>query len=107
MPPEKAAAVERALLAGELDLLYVAPERLVTPGFRQMLQGVDFKDDPYAVATGADVLVIITEWDQFRALDLDRIKLLMNKPVLVDLRNIYKPDDLRARGFAYTSIGRA
>jgi UDPglucose 6-dehydrogenase len=74
---------------------------------RQMLKDVDFKDDPYAVAAGADVLVIITEWDQFRALDLDRIKLLMNAPVMVDLRNIYKPDDMRARGFAYTSIGRA
>jgi UDPglucose 6-dehydrogenase len=74
---------------------------------KQMLPGVAFKDDPYDVAAGADALVIITEWDQFRALDLDRIKLLMNKPVLVDLRNIYKPDDMRARGFAYTSVGRA
>jgi UDPglucose 6-dehydrogenase len=74
---------------------------------RQMLPGVAFKDDPYAAAEGADVLVIITEWDQFRALDLDRIKLLMNRPVLVDLRNIYKPEDMRARGFAYTSVGRA
>jgi UDPglucose 6-dehydrogenase len=73
---------------------------------RQLLRGVDFKDNPYDVAAGADVLVIITEWDQFRALDLDRIKLLMKKPVLVDLRNIYKPDDMRARGFAYTSVGR-
>jgi UDPglucose 6-dehydrogenase len=73
---------------------------------RQMLKDVDFKDDPYAAAEGADVLVIITEWDQFRALDLDRIKLLMNRPVMVDLRNIYKPDDMRARGFAYTSVGR-
>jgi UDPglucose 6-dehydrogenase len=74
---------------------------------RQLLSDVAFKDDPYAAAEGADALVIITEWDQFRALDLDRIKLLMNKPVLVDLRNIYKPDDMRARGFAYTSVGRA
>ena len=74
---------------------------------RQMLRDVIFKDDPYGVADGADVLVIITEWDQFRALDLDRIKLLMNKPVMVDLRNIYKPEDMRARGFAYASIGRA
>jgi UDPglucose 6-dehydrogenase len=74
---------------------------------RQMLKDVDFKDDPYAVATGADALVIITEWDQFRALDLDRVKLLMNSPVLVDLRNIYKPDDVRARGFKYASIGRS
>ena len=74
---------------------------------KAMLKGVEFKADPYAVAEGADALVIITEWDQFRALDLDRIKLLMNKPVLVDLRNIYKPEDMRARGFAYTSVGRA
>jgi UDPglucose 6-dehydrogenase len=73
---------------------------------KAMLPGVVFKDDPYAAAEGCDALVIITEWDQFRALDLDRIKLLMNKPVLVDLRNIYKPDDMRARGFAYTSVGR-
>ena len=74
---------------------------------RALLPGVDFKDDPYAVAEGADVLVIITEWDQFRALDLDRIKLLMKRPVLVDLRNIYKPADMRARGFEYLSVGRA
>ncbi|MCR5878670.1 UDP-glucose/GDP-mannose dehydrogenase family protein [Phenylobacterium sp. J367] len=74
---------------------------------KHMLKDVAFRDDPYAVAEGADALVIITEWDQFRALDLDRIKLLMKKPVLVDLRNIYKPDDMRARGFAYTSVGRA
>jgi len=73
---------------------------------RELLDGVDFKDDPYAAAAGADVLVIITEWDQFRALDLDRIKLLMRTPVLVDLRNIYKPDDMAARGFAYSSVGR-
>jgi UDPglucose 6-dehydrogenase len=74
---------------------------------KKLLSGVDFKDDPYAVAEGADVLVIITEWDQFRALDLDRIKLLMKSPVLVDLRNIYKPSDMQARGFEYVSIGRA
>jgi UDPglucose 6-dehydrogenase len=71
-----------------------------------MLEGVAFKDDPYAVAAGADALVIVTEWDQFRALDLDRIKLLMKAPVLVDLRNIYKPDDMAVRGFTYTSVGR-
>ena len=73
---------------------------------RHLLGDVAFKDDPYGVADGADVLVIITEWDQFRALDLDRIKLLMNHPALVDLRNIYQPDDMRARGFTYTSVGR-
>jgi UDPglucose 6-dehydrogenase len=50
--------------------------------------------------------VIITEWDPVRALDLDRIKLLMKAPVLVDLRNLYKPDDMAARGFSYASVGR-
>jgi len=74
---------------------------------REMLPGVTFMDDPYAVAEGADALVIITEWDQFRALDLDRIKDLMARPLLVDLRNIYKPADVRKRGFTYTSVGRA
>jgi len=72
----------------------------------KMLPGVEFKDGPYDVAEGADCLVILTEWDQFRALDLDRIKTLMNAPVLVDLRNVYRPDDMRSRGFKYTSIGR-
>ncbi|WP_091737956.1 UDP-glucose dehydrogenase family protein [Phenylobacterium immobile] len=74
---------------------------------RRMLADVDFKDDAYQVADGADVLVIITEWDQFRALDLARLKGLMNKPVLVDLRNIYLPADVRSKGFEYSSIGRA
>ncbi len=74
---------------------------------RAMLHDVDFKDDPYAVAEGADVLVIITEWDQFRALDLDRIKLIMNEPVLVDLRNIYRPEEIVRHGFSYESVGRA
>jgi UDPglucose 6-dehydrogenase len=73
---------------------------------RKMLPGVEFMDDPYEVAHGADVLVIITEWDQFRALDLDRIKRAMKKPVLVDLRNIYKPEELRREGFKYVSVGR-
>jgi len=73
---------------------------------KHMLKDVDFKDDAYAAATGADVLVLITEWDQFRALDLDRIKDLMKAPVMVDLRNVYKPEDLRSRGFKYASIGR-
>jgi UDPglucose 6-dehydrogenase len=73
----------------------------------QILKDVAMKDDPYGAAEGADALVIITEWDQFRALDLDRIKLLMTSPVLVDLRNIYQPHDMRARGFNYHSVGRA
>jgi UDPglucose 6-dehydrogenase len=61
---------------------------------RQLLGDVALKDDPYGAAEGADVLVIITEWAQFRALGLDRIKALMKRPALVDLRNIYKPADM-------------
>jgi UDPglucose 6-dehydrogenase len=72
-----------------------------------MLKDVDFKGDAYAVAEGADALIIVTEWDEFRALDLDRVKLLMKQPVLVDLRNIYKPAEVRRAGFSYTSVGRA
>jgi UDPglucose 6-dehydrogenase len=73
---------------------------------RQLLADVDFKPDPYAAAEGADVLVIITEWDQFRALDLDRIKTLMRRPLVVDLRNIYRPAEMIASGFDYRSVGR-
>jgi len=73
----------------------------------RLLDGVVFRDGPYEAITGADVVVILTEWDQFRALDLDRIKLLMRQAIMVDLRNVYRPEDVRARGFRYTSIGRA
>ena len=74
---------------------------------QSLLPGVEFAPGPYEAVEGADVLVILTEWDQFRALDLDRVKLLMKQPVVVDLRNIYRSDDMRARGFSYSSIGRA
>src|SRR5277367_6285956 len=74
---------------------------------RQMLRDVDFKNGPYEALEGADCAVIITEWDEFRALDLDRVRQVMNRPLVVDLRNIYKPDELRSRGFTYLSVGRA
>jgi len=72
----------------------------------KLLDGVVFKNGPYDAVEGADVVVILTEWNQFRALDLDRIKLLLKQPVMVDLRNVYRPDDMKARGFRYSSIGR-
>jgi len=73
----------------------------------RLLPGVIFKDGAYAAADGADAVVILTEWDQFRALDLDKLKRVMRQPVMVDLRNVYRPADMRARGFQYSSIGRA
>ncbi|TNE49719.1 MAG: UDP-glucose/GDP-mannose dehydrogenase family protein, partial [Sphingomonadales bacterium] len=60
----------------------------------------------YEAIEGADAVAIVTEWDAFRALDLERVKSLANAPLLVDLRNIYKPDDMREAGFIYESIGR-
>jgi len=72
----------------------------------KLLDGVIFRDGPYDAVEGADVVVILTEWDQFRALDLDRVKLLLKQPVMVDLRNVYRPEDMKARGFHYSSIGR-
>jgi UDPglucose 6-dehydrogenase len=68
---------------------------------------VQYSGDPYECASGADALVIVTEWEQFRALDLDRLKREMAHPVVVDLRNVYDPDELTRRGFLYQGIGRA
>jgi len=73
---------------------------------RQLLREVDFKSDPYAAAEGADCLLVLTEWDQFRGLDFQRIKALMRGPLVVDLRNIYTPADMRRDGFRYVSVGR-
>ena len=59
------------------------------------------------VATGADALLVVTEWDEFRQLDLDRIKSLMRRPVIVDGRNIFDPKSMRERGFVYRGVGRS
>ena len=71
-----------------------------------VLDEVTYCDGPYACAEGADALVIVTEWEQFRALDLDRLKQVMASPVVIDLRNIYRPDEMEKRGFVYDSVGR-
>ena len=70
------------------------------------LSDICYCDGPYSCADGADALVIVTEWEQFRALDLDRLKRAMACPVIIDLRNIYQPQDVIAHGFRYESIGR-
>jgi UDPglucose 6-dehydrogenase len=73
---------------------------------RTELPDVRYCDDAYACARGADALVIVTEWEQFRALDLKRLKAELRQPVVVDLRNIYRPDEMVAHGFTYDSVGR-
>ncbi|MGO4716364.1 UDP-glucose dehydrogenase family protein [Bradyrhizobium sp. 2TAF24] len=70
------------------------------------LPAITYCDNPYACAAKADALVIVTEWEQFRALDLKRLKAEMAQPVIVDLRNIYRADEMAEHGFTYESVGR-
>src|SRR5579864_8906462 len=73
---------------------------------RRLMPELDYCEDAYAAMEGADALVLITEWNAFRALDLARVKELLRRPVVIDLRNIYKPDEMLAAGLTYHSIGR-
>jgi len=73
---------------------------------RALLPGVTWCDDGYGAMTGADAVVILTEWNEFRALDLARVKSLLSAPLMIDLRNIYSPDEMARNGFDYISIGR-
>ncbi len=77
------------------------------PTMQRQLNSIQYCRDPYELATGADGLLIVTEWDEFRQLDLDRIKQLMRRPVLVDGRNLYDPKTMRELGFVYRGVGRS
>jgi UDPglucose 6-dehydrogenase len=74
---------------------------------KSLISNVTFCKDAYNCAEGASALVIVTEWEQFRALDFQRLKTVMAQPVLVDLRNVYRTDEVARHGFVYESIGRA
>ena len=74
---------------------------------RGVLVDVDYAADPYDCLAGADVAALVTEWDVFRALDMDRVKALMRTPAIADLRNVYRADEMTRRGFAYVGVGRA
>ncbi len=73
---------------------------------RHYIDGIEYASDEYDAINGADALVILTEWNQFRALDLDRVKELLASPKIADLRNIYEPKDMRELGFEYVGVGR-
>jgi UDPglucose 6-dehydrogenase len=73
---------------------------------KKLLPDVTYCENPYACAKGADALVIVTEWEEFRALDFEQLKAAMTRPVMVDLRNIYRPEEMTRHGFVYSSIGR-
>jgi UDPglucose 6-dehydrogenase len=74
---------------------------------RPLMDKVTFCRDPYECVEGAQALVIVTEWDAFRALDMKRVKAALAAPVVVDLRNIYRPEEMRRQGFTYVSVGRS
>ena len=76
------------------------------PEAAKILNDITFAEDEYDAANGADMLVFITEWNQFRALDMRRVKDLMKSPKIADLRNIYEPEDMRELGFDYVGVGR-
>jgi UDPglucose 6-dehydrogenase len=73
---------------------------------RNLLPGTTFCTDAYDAMTGADAVVILTEWNQFRNLDIKRMKSLLRAPVMIDLRNVYAPADMKGAGFSYTCVGR-
>ncbi len=73
---------------------------------KHSLPDVEFADDEYEVIEGSDALIIITEWNQFRALDMEKVKRLLKTPKIADLRNIYEPEDMRELGFEYVGVGR-
>jgi len=77
------------------------------PVLKAQMNSIQYCTDAYAVATGADALLVVTEWDEFRQLDLDRVKSQMRRPVIVDGRNIFDPRAMRERGFVYRGVGRS
>ena len=83
-----------------------AYDPVAVPHARKVLPDIEYAEDEYDAVTGADVLVFITEWNQFRALDMERIRGLMRAPKIADLRNIYEPDAMREMGFDYVGVGR-
>jgi UDPglucose 6-dehydrogenase len=94
-----------ASLAGDGALVHAYdPESMAQA--RPLMPEVTFHEDAYSAIEGADALAIVTEWDAFRALDLERVKRLLKQPILVDLRNVYRPGEVRKHGFAYVSVGR-
>ena len=76
------------------------------PRAKRVLPDVRMQRDAYAVARGADALIVVTEWNEFRQLDMVKIKKLMKRPVLIDGRNIYEPEEMKALGFVYRGVGR-
>ena len=74
---------------------------------KEILKDVEYCDDPYEVSAGADAMVILTEWNEFREIDMGKIRDLLKNPIVIDGRNIYDPEEMRQKGMSYVSIGRS
>ncbi|MCM2292386.1 UDP-glucose/GDP-mannose dehydrogenase family protein [Allorhizobium sp. BGMRC 0089] len=97
-------SIIQALQDGGADVHAYDPEGM--DAARQLLGDVTYGNDAYEIADAADAIVLVTEWDEFRALDFRRLKLCMKTPILVDLRNIYPASEVKRHGFVYFSIGK-
>lgn len=98
-------AIITALQDAGAEIIAYDPESM--DAARPLLPGISYASDAYSCIRGADALVIVTEWDAFRALDLAAVKAALREPVVIDLRNIYRSDDMRRRGFQYSNVGNA
>jgi UDPglucose 6-dehydrogenase len=96
--------IAKVLLAAGAEVRAYDPA--ATDRAKHLLPGLHYCRDAYQVADGADALVLVTEWNEFRQLDMARVKQLMRRPVIVDGRNIYDPPAMRGLGFTYSGIGR-
>ncbi len=99
-----AITIVQALLDGGADVHVFDPEGMEAA--KTVLGPVSYGKNPYEIAAGAEALVVVTEWDEFRALDFRRLKQEMKSPVIVDLRNIYKPDEMAKYGFSHFAVGK-
>lgn len=99
-----AITIIQALLDGGADVHVFDPEGMEAA--KAVLGPVTYGKNPYEIATGAEAIVVVTEWDEFRALDFRRLKQEMKAPVIVDLRNIYKSDEMAKYGFSHFPIGK-
>ena len=97
--------IVRALLHEQCSIVAYDPAAMERA--QQVLQGdITYAADPYEAATGADALIILTDWEEFGALDLGRIKTLLRYPIVVDGRNLYSRETMKQHGFLYVSMGR-
>ena len=106
MRESPALPVIEGLLAGGAEVRAYDPAAMAVTRATHPELGITYCDNPYHAAEGADALVILTEWNQFRALELPRLESLMAAPLVIDLRNIYEPARMVAAGFHYISVGR-